>query len=82
MDNYRTVNQLVNEALRKFHKIMNDYLENILNAPSTINRILKYYAIGFQEGNYNKRYIMFKGMIVIEYELVMPEYVLDVIANK
>lgn len=63
----------VNEILKEFYAVIEEYLEYIFNAPSTINRIIKYYAIGFDADNYNKRYIMFGGMIIREYELEVPK---------
>ena len=63
----------VDKILRDFYAIIEEYLQNIFNAPSTINRIIKYYAIGFDADNYNKRYIMFGGMIIREYELEVPK---------
>ena len=63
---------IINNALKKIYKAINDYLENIINAPSTINRIIRYYAVGLTDDP-NKRYILFDGVIVREYELVMPK---------
>lgn len=37
----------------------------------SINRLLTYYTIGFDSGT-NKRYIMFNGVIVKEFEVDLP----------
>jgi hypothetical protein len=76
-ENYRKIETLIakiNKAMTKLYKAVNDYFENILNAPSTINRILKYYSIGLpSDPSVNKRWIMFNGEIIVEYELVLPK---------
>ena len=36
MRNYDTIIKAINDILTRMYKAMNDYLENILNAPSTI----------------------------------------------
>lgn len=72
--NYEMVMKAIHDALHNLYSLMNEYMEYIFNAPSTINRIMRYYAIGFQDGEPTKRYIMFGGTIVREYELIMPEY--------
>lgn len=51
------------------YSAMNDYLENIFNAPSTINRIMRYYAIGIDDNKPLERYIMFGGTIVAVYKI-------------
>ena len=48
---------------------MYDYFENIFNAPSTINRIMRYYAIGIDDSKPLERYIMFGGMVVAVFEI-------------
>ena len=73
-NNYQVIIDTINQAYSKIYKAMNDYLENIINAPSTINRIFKYYAIGLpSDPNIQKRWIMFNEKIVREYELVLPK---------
>lgn len=74
MGNYDVVIETVNRILSELYEEMEKYLENIFNAPSTINRIMRYYAIGFNDNEPNKRYIMFGGTIVREYEIVLPKY--------
>ena len=73
MSNYDVVIETVNRILSELYEEMEKYLENIFNAPSTINRIMRYYAIGFQDGEPNKRFIMFGGTVVREYEIVLPK---------
>ena len=72
--NYEVIIDTINDIFHKLYSLMNEYLEYIFNAPSTINRIMKYYAIGFDDNEPTKRYIMFGGTIVREYELIIPEY--------
>ena len=74
LDNYEIMIEVIYKPIREVYKQMNDYLENIITAPSTINRIIRYYAIGFQDGKPNKRFIMFGGNVVKEYELVLPSF--------
>ena len=49
------------------------YLENILNAPSTINKILSYYGIGYSE-DYSEMYLLFKDKIVRTYGISEEDY--------
>ena len=73
-ENYEVIIETINNIFRTIYKEMNDYLENIINSPSTINRIVKYYAIGLpSDPTIHKRWIMFGGTCIREYELVMPE---------
>lgn len=74
-ENYKKIIETIDKIIKEFYSQIEKYLQNIFNAPSTINRIIKYYAIGFpSDYTSNKRYIMFGGMIIREYELVMPKY--------
>ena len=66
--------RLLNAKIKYMESLIEQYLENIMNAPSTINRILTYYSIGFDPAYPNKTYIMFGGLKVREYELVRPSY--------
>ena len=72
-ENYRIVSRnidAVDAILKKVYSEMNDYFENILNAPSTINRVIKYYHLGFNPGEPDSRYIMFVGgKIIREYHI-------------
>lgn len=71
---YRTIIRTYENIIKKLYSAINNYLQNILNAPSTINRVLKYYGIGFNPSEPNKRYIYFNGEVVKEFELVLPRY--------
>lgn len=74
-DNYDIIRKLTNATIRKMYKEMNDYLEYILKLPSTINRIMRYYAIGFPSNPSTlERYIMFCGIIVRKYVIEFPKY--------
>lgn len=74
MDNYSVVIQTINELYKKFYQVIEEYFENIFNAPSTVNRIIKYYALGFVDDDFYNRYIMFGGQIVRTYSLDVPEF--------
>lgn len=60
-----------NEALLALFRKMEEYLLNILNAPSTINRIIKYYSVGYNPDEPNKHFILFNYTIVNEYKLIV-----------
>lgn len=73
-NNYDVIREVINEILRKIYKSMNDYIEYVLNSPSTINRIFRYYAVGLPDDpTVPERYIMFGGTIVRKYVFEMPE---------
>ena len=63
--------QIIEEAITEVYLQIEGYLFNVFNSPSTINRLLTYYTIGFDSGT-NKRYIMFNGVIVKEFEVDLP----------
>lgn len=58
-----------NEIYRTIYSDMNRYFEHIFLLPSTINRIITYYHIAIQDGDFIHRYIMFQEHIVREYEI-------------
>ena len=60
--------QIIEEAIMEDYLQIGGYLFNVFNRPSTINRLLPHYTIGFDSGT-NKRYIMFNGVIVKEFEV-------------
>lgn len=68
-ENYEIVINTLDRMFKTVYSAMNDYLENIFNAPSTINRIMKYYAIGIDDNKPLERYIMFGGTIVAVYTI-------------
>lgn len=75
MKNYDMIVKAINDILTRMYKAMNDYLENILNAPSTINRIFKYYSIGVPEDiTLHERYILFKGTVIRTYVIEEPNF--------
>lgn len=79
--NYEVIVNTLDKIFTRLYSAMNDYFENIFNAPSTINRIIKYYAIGFDNDKPLERYIMFGGTIVAVFEIKL-EYEVDVIMNE
>lgn len=70
-ENYTAISDMVNRMLKTLYFAMNMYFEHIFNSPSTINRIITYYAVGFNEDEPNKGFIMFDGEVIKEYNLVM-----------
>ena len=74
INNYDYIIETINNIIKKLYSLVEEYLQNIFNAPSTINRVLRYYGIGFNPSEPNKRYIFFKGMVVKELELILPKY--------
>ena len=80
-DNYDVVRQTIDDVLSRIYKEMNDYFDYVLNLPSTINRVCRYYAIGLpSDPTVNERYIMFGGTVVRTYEIVLSE--LDITLQK
>ena len=74
INNYDYIIETINNIIKKLYSLIEEYLQNIFNAPSTINRVLKYYAIGLNPSEPNKRYVYFMGLKVKEFELVLPEW--------
>ena len=64
--------QIIREAIMEVYIQIEGYLFNVFNSPSSINRLLPYYTIGFDPTETNKRYIMFNGTIVKEVEIDLP----------
>lgn len=60
---------MINDRRRHVEK----YLENILNSSSTINRILKYYSIGYSE-DYSEMYLLFQDKIIRRYGISKDDY--------
>ena len=67
--NYEVIMNTLDKIFTTLYSAINDYFENIFNAPSTINRIMKYYAIGINNDKPLERYIMFGGKIVKVFEI-------------
>ena len=74
INNYDYIIETINNIIKKLYSLIEEYLQNIFNAPSTVNRVLRYYGVGFNPSEPNKRYIFFKGMVVKELELILPKY--------
>lgn len=68
-----TIKPIIQNNLMKVYSTINDYFENIMNAPSTINRILPYYGYAVNVDDPTKRYIVFNGEIIREYTLSFPK---------
>ena len=67
--NYEVIIDTIDKMFTTLYSAMYDYFENIFNAPSTINRIMRYYAIGIDDSKPLERYIMFGGMVVAVFEI-------------
>ena len=72
MKNYDIIIKTIDDFYRQFYAVIEEYFENIMNAPSTINRIIRYYALGFVDGVYDSRYILFQDIIIREYKIEVP----------
>lgn len=70
-NNYNVIVETIDNILYELYSEMEKYMENIFNAPSTINKILTYYALGFNPAEPTKRFIMFGGKIIREYEIIL-----------
>lgn len=70
---YSIIIDAIKDMFEKYYMHINAYLEYIINAPSTINRIAKFYAIGFNPEKFNETYIMFNGRIVKTYVITVPK---------
>lgn len=75
-NNYQIVSDCVNKILKKRYEIIERYLENILDSPSTINRIIKYYRIGHSE-DYSEIYLLFGNTIIRRYGITKEDYYRD-----
>ena len=73
MNNYQVISDTVELMLNKRYKVIEKYLENIINSPSTINRIVKYYHIVFSE-DYTMVYLLFKDTIIRRYGITRKDY--------
>ena len=72
------VRPIVQDAQKRMYKDMNSYMENILNSPSTINRIIKYYH-HVRKIDSDKEYIGFVNSDIIE---IVREYDLEEYIHK
>lgn len=63
----------IERMLQKKYKRVEKYLENILSSPSTINRILKYYQVGFST-DHTEMYLMFQDKIIHTYGISKDDY--------
>lgn len=67
--NIQQFKDAVDHILYVWYKEVNDYLENILNAPSTINRLLMHYSVGKKVDNPLEMCIIFRGQVVKVFSL-------------
>ena len=66
----------VERMIEKRNKNVEKYLENIINSASTINRIAKYYTIGYSE-DYSEMYLLFQDKIIRRYGISKEDYYRD-----
>ena len=62
--------------IRKRWNEMEKYLENIIDGPSTINGIIKYYGVGYSE-DYSEMYLLFQNKIVRTYGISEEDFYRD-----
>lgn len=63
-DNYKYVRDAINKMLYRVMTEISRYLENIIKAPSTINRIITYYGWGNNIDKPSEWYITFNDQII------------------
>lgn len=59
MNNYDLLIEKINKIFKIRNSLLNDYVENILNSPSTINKLIKYYHLTYYEDDPYKVSITF-----------------------
>lgn len=72
-EQFRVASTFVEQMIEKRNKNIEKYLENIINSASTINRIIKYYSIGFSE-DYSEMYLLFQDKIIRRYGISKEDY--------
>lgn len=70
------ISTFVEQMIEKRNKNVEKYLENIINSASTINRIIKYYSIGYSE-DYSEMYLLFQDKIIQRYGISKEDYYRD-----
>lgn len=75
---------MLDRIITSTYNSLENYLENIIHSPSTINRIATHYNIGFDPNHLETVYLMFENQVVQELELPVPpvEIVKKVLLNK
>ena len=74
-DNYKPIQRLTDKLLHEYYQMIEKDLEKIINSPSTINSIFKYYrVVGWQEDMnhylvfyYNDEWIVVKTYSIDEF---------------
>ena len=75
-EQFKVVSAFVERMIGKRAKNIEKYLENIINSASTINRIVKYYSIGYSE-DFSEMYILFQDKIIRSYGISKEDYYRD-----
>lgn len=70
---YSSVLEYIDSIIKKFYSVIEEYLEYIFNSPSTINRIIRYYTLGYSPYKVNERYILFNGKVVKTFFIYVPK---------
>ena len=76
IEQFRVASTFVERMIEKRNKNVEKYLENIINSASTINRIAKYYTIGYSE-DYSEMYLLFQDKIIRRYGISKEDYYRD-----
>lgn len=71
--NFEYVDKTVKKILYNFYSSINDYLQNILNSPSTANKLIKHYAVASKDDEPYYAYILFDNKIVRRFEINLTQ---------
>ena len=63
MNNYKIISEYTKQCIREYYQMIEKDLGKIINAPSTINKIIKYYKIAHD--NQDNHYLIFNNEIII-----------------
>lgn len=64
MNNYEIISEYKKQCMSEYYKIIERDLKKIVNSPSTINKIIKYYSIAYD--NQDNHYLIFNNKIIIK----------------
>ena len=76
IEQFEVASTFVERMIEKRNKNVEKYLENIINSASTINRLVKYYSIGYSE-DYSEMYLLFQDNIIRRYGISKEDYYRD-----
>ena len=64
MNNYKIISEYIKECTEIYYRMIEEDLKKIVNSPSTINKIIKYYKIAHD--NQDNHYLIFNNEIIIK----------------